>query len=534
MTALRRSMLLGVATLAVAGACLLSSAVALAATPAIVAESAVAVSPFDATVEAQINPERQETAYHFEYAASEAKLLRGEGTSVGEGSLPGTSEAQTVGPVDIGGGLESGMTYYYRVIATNATGSTEGEAKEFTTEAKKPPSIDGESATGVTQTDAQLHALINANDQTTSYQFKLGTDTSYTLATIPITPGELGAAFGDQEVGIDLGGEGVELEPNTEYHFEAVASNTAGSTDGLVARGDEHFLTLPTPPTVITGEATEVSANTATIAGSVNPGSSGVNSDTSYYFQYSTDTSYSTQIPSVAADAGQGTSPVPETASLTGLQPNTTYHYRIIATNDNANAAGGAPQLVYGEAKTFTTPATPPLLGPATASAITQSTATITATLDAQGLPTHWELRLGNTSGELEPQAAGNTEGSSALPLALNVASLSPGTVYYYKMIAVNPNGTVETPEAAFTTAPTPAPQSATLFPPTPLLTLPNVSFPTEETGTTTSVPKALTRAQKLKNALRACRTDKSKTKRTVCERQARKKYPPANRQTTK
>jgi hypothetical protein len=55
---------------------------------------------------------------------------------------------------------------------------------------------------------------------------------------------------------------------------------------------------------------------------------------------------------------------------------------------------------------------------------------------------------------------------------------------------------------------------------------------------TVTGCPKAktakLTRAQKLKRALKACRKDKSKTKRTKCEKQARKKYGPLKKKKTK
>jgi hypothetical protein len=47
---------------------------------------------------------------------------------------------------------------------------------------------------------------------------------------------------------------------------------------------------------------------------------------------------------------------------------------------------------------------------------------------------------------------------------------------------------------------------------------------------TTKSKPKALTRAQKLARALRACKKDKSRRKRAACERQARKRYGPLHK----
>ncbi len=388
------------------------------------------------------------------------------------------------------------------------------------------PAVSDEPASVVGQSTVSLAGQVNPESQPVSVcEFQFVSETVFNATGFTVAPGlascapsasELGEGDSSEAVGAGLSG----LEANTTYYYRLLATNATGTSEGAT----QHFLTLPNPPTVATGQATEVGANTATIAGSVSPGSNGVNSDTIYYFQYSTDTSYSQQMPLVAGNAGEGTSAVPETAQLTGLEPDTTYHYRIVASNDNTNSAGGAPQVVLGEGKAFTTPATPPVLGPPEAGAITQTGVTITATIDARGLPAHYELRLADTQGSLEPQAAGNTTGSTTEPLAVNVASLTPGTVYYYKLIAVNPDGTVETPEASFTTVPAPAPQSTTLFPATPLLSIPNVAFPTEEAATSTPTPRVLTRAQKLKNALKACHKEKG-AKRAVCERQARKKY---------
>ncbi len=498
-----------------------------AAAPAVPFESGFALSPFTGFLEGQINSEKQETSYRFEYATSEATLLKGEGASSGEGSLPGISEAVSVGSGEIGG-LEPATTYFYRLVATNATGTTEGKVEEFKTEAAKAPSIDGEEVTGVTQTDAELHALINPNYQETKYQFKLGTDTSYTLGAVLAAEGVLGAGFGDDGVSIDLKApegvnEAIKLTPNTEYHYEAIATNATGSTEGLVALGDQTFLTLPNPPTVSTGGASSITPNSATIAGSVNPGAEGKlpQDETTYSFQYSTDTSYSSQMPMVAGNVGQGTSAVPETANLIGLAPDTTYHYRIVASNNNA----GVPEVVHGEGKTFKTVTTPPNLSEVSVSgsSITQGSAVVGATLEAMGLPTRWELQLGSTKGSLGFQATGSTASSSPLGLLVNVESLAPGTVYYYRLIAVNPDGKVESSEESFTTAAAPGASSFAQVTGTPLLSIPNNTFPEEE-KTTRGGPKKLTNAQKLKKALKAC-GKKPKSKRATCKKQAHKRY---------
>lgn len=496
-----------------------------ASKPVVESQSVSGVTPLDATLEASVNPESQETTYHLEFATNSA-FTTGVKTFAYGITGPGTSSVQPLGPVDIGGGLTPNTTYYYRVVAKNPTGETKGTVGhpfgEFTTEALKAPSIDGESVTRVTQTNAELHALINPNYQATTYQFKLGTDTTYGLGPVPATAVGLGGAgfFGDLEPIVDLHTEGVKLEPNTEYHYEAVATNATGSTEGLIAQGDQTFLTLPNPPTVSTGETSSVTATSASIAGTVNPGSSGhsAQDDTTYYFQYGPSMSYGAQAPLAPGDAAEGTSPVIETANLSGLEPGVGYHYRIVATNDNTNT----PQTTYGEDQTFTTLSTPPILSGVSVSGVTQSTATITVTLDPQGLPTRYELQLGSTPGLLQAEAFGNTAG--VLPLTLTVGSLSPGTLYYYKLVATSLNGTSE-PEGTFTTAPGPGASSPLTQPSTtPLLAIPAIAFPTETGTTTKTTTKAQTRAQKLAAALKACRT-KSKGKRAGCERRARKQY---------
>ncbi len=87
----------------------------------------------DAKLKALVNPNYQATTYVFEYASSEATVLGGEGTKVPGGSIPAGFGAQTAGPVDLGGALASDTTYYYRVLATNASGTTPGPVTSFTT-----------------------------------------------------------------------------------------------------------------------------------------------------------------------------------------------------------------------------------------------------------------------------------------------------------------------------------------------------------------------------------------------------------------
>jgi hypothetical protein len=493
--------------------------------PLIESESATGVTPFDAVLEAHLETENGASTYQFEYATNEA--LTG-ATVVGAGSLPGDLEEHTAGPVDLGGTLTPGTVYYYRLVATNANGTTTGNVEHFTTLTTENPGVEGESSSAITQSTATLTGAVNPVFQTvTACEWQYVTETTFNATGFTGTPttaqcapsaGELGQGGSSVPVSANLTG----LQANTTYYYRLLASNATGTTEGT----PEHFLTLPNPPVALTGEASAITTNSATIGGSVDPGSSGPNSDTTYLFQYGTDTRYSAHTPLVPGDAGQGTSAVPETAALTGLQPNTTYYYRIVAINNNT----GESQVVYGQGKSFKTSATPPVLGTLEVGAVTQSTASFASSLDAQGLPTRYELQLGTTPGALENATSGTIETNGAQPLALSVGSLAPGVLYYYKLVAVNPDGTAETTEASFATAPAPGAPAPVVGPVTPVFAVPAGVFPPEEAGSTavTPAPRALTNAQKLANALKTCHKKKAKGKRALCERQARKKYKPA------
>jgi hypothetical protein len=454
-------------------------------------------------------------------------------------------------------------TYYYRVVASNGTGTESGKVEEFKTGALEAPSILAEGVTAVTQTGAELLATINPNYQKTSFQFKLGETSAYGLGPLPAVPANLRGAIdfsGELPAAVNLHApEEVKLHPNTEYHYEVVATNGTGTTEGLTALKDETFLTLPDPPVLSTGGASVTGPTTATISGSVNPGASALGvlnpqlnpqaiaqDDTTYYVEYGTSTGYGQR--TAAVDAGEGTSAKPETINLEGLQPGTTYHFRVVASNLNdaqeLNEAapgeyGGTlnPQVVHGEDETFTIPATPPILTGVSVQAITQASATIAATLNPQSLPSRYELQLGATPGELQPVASGGA--FKTTELSLPVSSLSPATTYYYRLSATNASSPTN-PETnqpvpveatgSFTTAAAPAATS-----PGPPALIPYQSI--EELGAKEAkedkgLPKLttpLTNAEKLKKALKACHAKKG-NRRTGCERTARKRFGPIKR----
>ena len=188
-----------------------------------------------------------------------------------------------------------------------------------------PPTATTGQATSISQTGATLNGTVNPQGTDTSYHFEYGTSNSYGTST---PTKDAGAGSSDVAVSAPLTG----LTPGTTYHFRLVATSAAGTSVG----SDMTFATTPAPgsPSVTTGPPTAISQTGATLGGTVNPRGSA----TKYHFEYGTTANYGKTTP--LQDAGAGGANVNVSVPVTGLQPVTTYHYRLIASNSAGTTQG--------------------------------------------------------------------------------------------------------------------------------------------------------------------------------------------------
>ena len=196
-------------------------------------------------------------------------------------------------------------------------------------------------------------------------------------------------------------------------------------------------------PTVITEAPTEAGPTKATLNGSVNPEGLPVSS---CLFEYGTSTAYESTVP-CEADPGAGKAPVAVAAKLTGLSSDTTYHYRILAGNENG------PSL--GADESFTTPG-PGLHGSGVID-VSSDAATFQATIDPHGAPTSFYFQYGTSSalGQSAPAAPGLSLGAGEGDVEVtpqHVQGLSPGTLYHYRVVAVSGKEEFPGPEQTFST----------------------------------------------------------------------------------
>lgn len=186
------------------------------------------------------------------------------------------------------------------------------------------PAVSTGNATAIAPTSATLNGAVDPEGQATTYYFQYGTTTTYGSQTATVDAGSGNASV---QVSAAIGS----LKPDTAYHYRLVATNASGTALGL----DVAFQTpKPPAPAVVTGRSAAVSLSSATLTGTVDP----KGPVTSYFFQWGKSAAYGAQTP--AGSAGPGTETVAVSAAIGPLSANTTYHYRLLASNVNGTTRG--------------------------------------------------------------------------------------------------------------------------------------------------------------------------------------------------
>jgi sugar lactone lactonase YvrE len=312
----------------------------LVAAPSTVTKPPTALKTTSATLQGLVTSGGAPATYRFEYG-----LTTGYGTSVPVPSAPLPAESVWNGkPLAVSqpiSGLKAGTTYHYRLAATDEFGQTSFSWFDETFTTPPLPSVSTNPATEVTLESATLNGAVNPNGTATTYKFEYGTTTGYGNS-IPVPAASLGSGTESISVSQKI----AKLKPDTEYHFRVVASNAEGTSNG----SDMAFKTPVPLPTATTEAATSITPLEATLNGTVNP----KGFKTTYQFEYGKTTFYGKLVPVPAKEVGSGTEGVKVSEKLSlaaqkaSLEPNTTYHFRVVATN-----AGGTTK---GEDLTFTTP----------------------------------------------------------------------------------------------------------------------------------------------------------------------------------
>jgi hypothetical protein len=176
-----------------------------------------------------------------------------------------------------------------------------------------------------------------------------------------------------------------------------------------------------------------VKATQATLNGTVNPEGTGA----SYYFEYGTSSSYGSKAPLTAEEAGWGSSDVAVGRVVTGLSPDTTYHFRVVAET----AAG----TTKGADQTFTTLKVPRATTEP-ASNVKSNQATLNGTVNPEGTATSYYFEYGTSKsygGKAPAVAEGVGSGVVNIAVSNVITGLTMGSTYHFRVVAENAAGEI-------------------------------------------------------------------------------------------
>jgi hypothetical protein len=319
-------------------------------------------------------------------------------------------------------------------------------AEEIT---RKLPTVTTGDASAITGSTATISGAVDPEGfPVTECHIAWGTTNSYgNSAPCDVSPG---SGSGNVQVSAEITG----LTSGTSYDFRVFASNAEGTSAGSDASFTTNF-----PPAVSLASPTAVTNGSADLNGFVNPKGFA----TSYRFEWGPTRAYGNSVPIPDANAGSGEGNVAVSGHISGLAPNSRYHWRLVAESVNGTA-------VSRDADFFTLGAP---LAETTGSPIrTMTSAQLGGRVSPRGFATSYYFEYGDQgpcdSNPCEQTAARSAGSGEFEELASEeVSGLQSGTTYHYRLVADNgqPGSPVFGGDMTVTTRSSEAPLSHGHFP---------------------------------------------------------------------
>lgn len=350
-------------------------------------------------------------------------------------------------------GLTSNTTYYFRVSVTDSQGNVfNGDVLSFTTGIILA-TAETTNASPVTATDAQLNGSTQTGTFGGAVTFCLSTTgsvASNTIGTCGVgtqatvsnaSPNALTSS--NHTVGVSG------LTASTTYYFRiTITPSTGSAVNGSVKTFTTNAVGAPTAQT---DAADQVDETNARLNSEIDGGANGANA--TFCVSTTGDTGANTIGSCIAGTQGTvspssaGTNAtIQPKVNLTGLNPGTTYYFRVIATPTTGSA-------VNGIVRSFTTD-TPPSATTDIAINVTETSATLPGTVVGGTKSTTVTFCISttgntgaNTIGTCDSSKLGSVTNGAVSPSTTNNASvaatsLTGGTTYYFRVIATPTSGT--------------------------------------------------------------------------------------------
>jgi hypothetical protein len=381
---------------------------------------------------------------HYVFTGSNEVVEPGGGTCV-LGEQEPCSATDTFGSEEEAGGELSGAVG----LAVNGSDglvyvANSGHNDIVIYEAHEPPEAPHtEAATLVGSKTAGLHGELNPGGAPGELEYRFDYNLGSSCAgggTVPV-PAERIAEAKHARVEADATG----LEPASQYTYCLVAINPFGSTP---SSNEESFTTGSEGPTVTSESAGAITQTGATIAGEVNPNNEAVK----WHIEYSTSPTLAgaTDVPSPEGTIASGYGNVAVSEPVGDLAPNTSYYYRIVASN----TGGGTRQ---GTIQSFVTLPSTPATEPA--SQIHDEEVTLNGSFNPEGQTTTYyfeygESACGRSSCGTKTKVEGPVSSAGNVAASAIVATLRPFTSYRYRLVVENGSGPSYGPEETVATLP--------------------------------------------------------------------------------
>jgi hypothetical protein len=334
-------------------------------------------------------------------------------------------------------GLAANTQYYWRVNTTNSGGTSGWSAVwSFTTVTPAPPApVLASPANGTIGVVLNTAVSWNASAGALTYGLQVSTSPSFSPTTIDQN--------GITSTSFSLGG----LSNATTYYWRVRASNAGGTSDWSNSWSFTTADAVPSAP-ILSSPANGATGLGTSVRLVWNPFTGAI----SYHVQVATDQGFS----SLLLDQGgvTGTSD-----SAKGLQMNTAYYWRV-----NVTTAGGTSG--WSPVWEFTTAGgNPPAVTTNMPIAMTPTSATVSATVIANGIPTTVKFQYGTTAAYGSSLDAQPPTVSGLTPVNVSAAlqGLAPNTTYHYRATASNSTGTTSGDDRVFTTPLPPYPSTYSL-----------------------------------------------------------------------
>ena len=219
--------------------------------PTVATTPATSVSATGGVMNGTVNANGLTTSVWFEWGTSYAL-----GSSTPPGTGSGTITSAWSATLMYAG---SATTYYYRIVASNSSGTSYGSVVNFTTLAVAPV-VATVPATNVAMNSATLNGTVNPNGAATTFYFEYATGGNGWDHSTP--PQSAGSGTAPIAVSATISS----LSSNTTYYFRLIAANDGGT----IYAGSLSFTTAVATYAVFAGASPEFAGSVRSTDGQIN------------------------------------------------------------------------------------------------------------------------------------------------------------------------------------------------------------------------------------------------------------------------